>query len=293
MTQRLFIFGLGYSARAFAEPLRAQGWQVAGTTRDEDKAYRLSVAGYDMHFFDRGRPLPDAAKVLAGTTHILSSVPPDDFGDAVIDHHGEDIARLSGVSWAGYLSTSGVYGDRDGAWVDEETPLAPSNERSRRRCAAERAWQDLNRVGGLPVQVFRLAGIYGPRRNALQERLSGRARRIVKPGHLFSRIHVDDIAGVLAASLARPRPHRIYNVCDDEPAANAAVLAYASQLLGLDPPPEVDFETARQTMSAMQLGFWAENRKVSNARIKAELDYRLLYPTYREGLHGLLDTLRG
>jgi len=292
MTQRLFIFGLGYSARALAEPLRRQGWQVAGTTRDEDKAYRLSVAGYDMHFFDRGRPLPDAAAALAGATAILSSVPPDDFGDAVIDHHGADIARLPGVRWAGYLSTTGVYGDRGGAWVDEETPPAPGGERGRRRCAAERAWWDLHRVAGLPVQVFRLAGIYGPGRNALLERLSGRARRIVKPGHLFSRIHVDDIAGALAASLARPRPYRIYNLCDDEPAANAEVLAYASRLLGLEPPPEVDFDVAQATMSPMQLGFWAENRRVRNARMKAELGYRLLYPTYREGLRALLETLR-
>lgn len=292
MTRRLFIFGLGYSARSFAETLRRQGWSVAGTTRDEDKAYRLSVAGYDMHFFDRGRPLPDAAKALAGATHILSSVPPDEYGDAVIDHHAEDLARLSGVSWAGYLSTTGVYGDRGGAWVDEETPPAPGEERSRRRCAAERAWWDLHRVGGLPVQVFRLAGIYGPGRNALLERLSGRARRIVKPGHAFSRIHVEDIAGVLAASVERPRPHRIYNVCDDEPAENAAVLDYASQLLGLDPPPEVPFAEASRTMSAMQLSFWRENRKVRNTRIKQELGYALKYPTYREGLRACLESLR-
>lgn len=289
---RLFVFGLGYSARAFAEPLLRQGWRVAATTRDEDKAYRLSVAGYEMHFFDRGRPLPDARAALAGATHILSSVPPDEYGDAVIDHHAEDIAALSGVSWAGYLSTTGVYGDRGGDWVDEETPPRPGSQRSQRRAAAERAWWDLHRVGGLPVQLFRLAGIYGPRRNALLERLSGKARRIVKPGQLFSRIHVDDIAGVLTASLARPRPWRIFNVADDEPAAPADLLAYASRLLGLDPPPEVPFEEARLTMSPMQLSFWAESRRVRNQRIKDELGYRLLYPTYREGLQALLETLR-
>ncbi len=292
-TPRLFIFGLGYSARAFAEPLLRQGWRVAGTTRDEEKAYRLSVAGYDMHFFDRGRPLPDAAATLAGATHILSSVPPDEYGDAVIDHHGEDIAALSGVSWAGYLSTTGVYGDREGGWVDEETPLAPVSQRSQRRCAAERAWSDLHRIAGLPLQIFRLAGIYGPRRNALLDRLSGKARSIDKLGQLFSRIHVDDIAGVLQASLQRPRPQRIYNLADDAPAASAEVLAFASQLLGMPTPPSVSFDEARLTMSPMQLSFWAENRRVRNDRIKAELGYRLLYPTYREGLQALLETLRG
>lgn len=291
-TPRLFIFGLGYSARVLADGLLAQGWRVAGTTRDEEKAYRLSVAGYEMHFFDRGRALPDPAAALAGTTHLLSSVPPDEYGDPVLDHHREDLARLSGVAWAGYLSTTGVYGPREGGWVDEETPLRPGHERARRRAAAERAWCDVRRVGGLPVHLFRIAGIYGPGRNALLERLSGRARRVEKPGQVFSRIHVEDIAGALAASMAAPRSGRAYNLADDEPAPNPEVLDYASRLLGLDPPPSIAFEEAASTMSPMALAFWSESRRVCNRRLREELGYRLRYPTYREGLQALLETLR-
>lgn len=284
----LFVFGLGYSARVFAEPLLRQGWRVSATTRDEDKAYRLSVAGFDMHFFDRGRPLPDAAAALAGVTHLLSSVPPDEFGDPVIDHHGADLAALSGISWAGYLSTTGVYGDQDGGWVDEATPTVPASHRSHRRVAAEAAWS-----AALPlVNHFRLSGIYGPGRNALRDRLAGRARRIDKPGHLFSRIHVEDIAGVLQASLETETKGRIYNVCDDEPAANADLVAYACELLGLEPPPLVPFAEAAQAMSPMQLSFWQENRRVRNRRLQEELGYSLRYPTYREGLRGLLEGLR-
>ncbi len=236
---RLFIFGLGDSARVLASQLQPLGWRIAGTTRDEDKAYRLAVAGIETHFFDRGRPLPDPAAALDGATHLLSSVPPDEWGDPVIDHHGADLAAQGGLAWAGYLSTTGVYGDSAGAWVDEESPLRPGNERSRRRCAAERAWSDLRRIGGVPVHLFRLAGIYGPGRNALRERLSGRARRIVKPDQVFSRIHVADIAGALQASMAAPRPGRVYNLADDEPATAAAVMEEACRLLGLPAPPEV------------------------------------------------------
>lgn len=289
---RLFVFGLGYSARILANRLQPLGWRIAGTTRDEDKAYRLSVAGIETHFFDRGRSLPDPAAALAGTTHLLSSVPPDEWGDPVVDHHAEDLARLAGVAWAGYLSTTGVYGDAGGAWVDEESPLRPQKEGARRRCAAERAWSDLRRVGGLPTHLFRLAGIYGPGRNALLDRIAGRSRRIVKPGQVFSRIHVEDIAGALAASMAAPRPGRVYNLADDEPAPNAAVVEEACRLLGLDPPPEVPFEEAAQAMSPMALSFWSECRRVSNRRLKEELGYRLQYPTYREGLAALLETLR-
>jgi len=289
---RLFVFGLGYSARVLADALLAKGWRVAGTTRDEEKAYRLSVAGFEMHFFDRGRALIDPVRALAGTTHLLSSVPPDEYGDPVLDHHGADLARLGGLAWAGYLSTTGVYGPQGGGWVDEETPLRPGHERARRRVAAERAWSDLRRVGGLPLHLFRIAGIYGPGRNALLERLSGRARRVVKVGQIFSRIHVEDIAGALAASMAAPQPGRAYNLGDDEPAPNPDVMDCASRLLGLDPPPEVPFEEAAKTMSPMALAFWSESRRVCNRRLREELGYRLRYPTYREGLQALLETLR-
>lgn len=290
---RLFIFGLGYSARVLADRLRAEGWQIAGTTRDDDKAYKLHAAGIDAHLFDRGRPLIDPQKALAGTTHLLSSVPPDDWGDAVLDHHQEDLARLSDLTWAGYLSTTGVYGDHDGAFVDEDSALKPQALRSRRRAAAERAWWDFHRLSAKSTQVFRLAGIYGPGRNALVERLSGRARMIEKPGHFFSRIHVDDIAQVLRASIQRPQAHRIYNVADDLPAPQAEVMAYACELLHLPPPPKISFDEAKATMSEIALSFWADNKRVKNQRIKEELGVRLAYPTYREGLQAQLSSLRG
>lgn len=288
---RLFIFGLGYSARLLADRLLRQGWRIAGTTRDEEKAYRLAVAGIESHFFDRGRPLPDPG-VLAGTTHLLSSVPPDEWGDPVLDHHGADLVALGGLAWAGYLSTTGIYGDFGGAWVDEDTPLRPETERAKRRAEAEGGWWDLNRSAGLPLHIFRLAGIYGPGRNVLLDRRAGRARRIVKPGQVFGRIHVEDIAGVLEASIARPNPPRIYNVTDDEPVSNAEVVAFASELLGLSAPPEIPFEEAAKTMTPMALSFWQGCRRVANRRIREELGYRLRYPTYREGLTALLPTLR-
>ncbi|MHA1601313.1 MAG: SDR family oxidoreductase, partial [Alphaproteobacteria bacterium] len=228
---RLFCFGLGYSGRVLAEHLRARGWSIAGTTRGPDAAAALRTAGFETFLFDRGRPLDDAPAALAGATHVLSCVPPDADGDAVLDHHGHDIAALSGLNWVGYLSTTGVYGDRDGGWVDEASALEPTGDRGRRRVAAERAWQELG-----PVHIFRLAGIYGPGRNAIASVRAGTARRIDKPGQVFSRIHVADIAAVLEASMSRPHPEgRIYNVCDDDPASPEAVIAYACELLGQPP----------------------------------------------------------
>lgn len=285
---RLFVFGLGYSTQALAESLLRQGWRVAGTTRDEDKAYRLSVAGIETHLFDRGRPLADPAAALAGTTHLLSSVPPDEAGDPVLDQHAADLKALGGLAWAGYLSTTGVYGDFGGAWVEEDTPPRPETQRAQRRAAAEAAWWD----AGLPIHIFRLAGIYGPGRNALLDRRAGRARRLVKPGQVSGRIHLEDIVGVLQASIARPRPPRLYNVTDDEPAASAEVVAYASELLGMPAPPEIPFEEAAKSMTPLALSFWQGCRRVGNRRIREELGYRLRYPTYREGLTALLRTLR-
>jgi nucleoside-diphosphate-sugar epimerase len=228
---RLFCFGLGYTARVLAARLLAHGWQVAGTTRGEEEARALARTGLEVFLFDRGRPLADAGAVLAGTTHLLSSVPPDENGDPVIDGHGVDIAALGGLAWAGYLSTTGVYGDRDGGWVDEDSALEPTGARGRKRVAAEAAWLALQRDHAVPVHLFRLAGIYGPGRNALATVQAGQAKRIDKPGQVFSRIHVHDIATVLEASMARPNPGRVYNVCDDDPAPPAEVIGHACQLL--------------------------------------------------------------
>lgn len=240
----------------------------------------LEGEGVRPFLLERGRLLPPEA--FAGVTHVLVSIPPEEAGDPVLDRHRADLYRLSSLAWVGWLGTTGVYGDRGGAWVDEDTPLEPTTARTDRRARAEAAWL----ASGLPVHLFRLAGIYGPGRNALRQLLDGSARRIVKPGQVFSRIHVDDIATTLEASMARPNPGRIYNVCDDEPAPPQDVVAFAAELLGVPPPPEEPFETAE--LSPMARSFYRDNRRVRNSRIKEELGVRLAYPSYREGLRALL-----
>ena len=285
MSARLFCFGLGYTALAFARTLKAQGWRVAGTTRSDAKQAQLAAEGIETHLFERGRSLDAAAATLAGTTHLLTSIAPDETGDPVLDHHLADLAHCRTLAWAGYLSTTGVYGDRGGAWVDEADPVAPSQPRTRRRVVAEGRWL----ASGLPVHVFRLAGIYGPGqgRNALEAARAGTARRIVKPGQMFGRVHVDDIVQVLGASMARPNPWAIYNVADDEPAPPQDVVAYACELLGVEAPPEIPFEDA--DLSPLARSFYGDNRRVRNARIKEELGVVLRYPSYREGLRAIRD----
>jgi nucleoside-diphosphate-sugar epimerase len=293
-SRKLFVFGLGYTALVFARRARAKGWRVAGTTRAPEKARALAEAhGFEMHLFGRDHPLEAPAAALAGTTHLLASVPPDRDGDAVLGHHAADIAAAGGdLRWAGYLSTTGVYGDRGGDWVDERAGLHPSGARGAARVAAERGWLDLVRLG-VPVHLFRLAGIYGPGRSAFDALRDGTARRIVKPGQVFSRIHVDDIARVLEASIARPDPGTAYNVCDDEPAPPQDVTAYAAGLLGVDPPPEIPYEQAAATMSEMARSFYRDNKRVSNLRIRDALGVRLEYPDYRAGLRAILAGERG
>ncbi len=273
---RLFCFGLGYSAQVLAARAAASGFAVAGTVRNAEAAESLRRQGYEVHLFERGRELP--AGVLDGTTHLLSSVPPDSAGDPVVDETGQDLRRIHGLLWAGYLSTTGVYGDRSGETVDEATPPAPTTERGARRLAAERAWAAL----GLPLHIFRLPGIYGPGRSAVDQIRAGTARAVVKPGHVFSRVHVEDIANALLASMAHPSPGAVYNVCDDEPAAPADVLDEAARVLGLPPLPRVDF--AEANLSPMAQSFWSESKRVSNRRLHEELGVTLAYPTYREGL---------
>ena len=285
-TPRLFCFGIGYSAQVLIAELQGAGWRIAGTTRSPEKAATLRAQGIDAHVFDRGRPLAEPEAALAGTTHLLSSVPPDGQGDAVIDEHGASLRKLAGeIEWAGYLSTTGVYGNRDGGWVDETDELEPTSERSQRRVAAETAWRELADATGLPLHIFRLAGIYGPGRSPLDSARAGNARRIHKPGHVFSRIHVADIAQVLRASFAHPDPGRIYNVCDDQPADPATVTAYACQLAGVEPPPLVPVEEAG--LSQMAWTFWRDNKRVDNTRMHDELGVELHYPDYRVGLDAL------
>jgi nucleoside-diphosphate-sugar epimerase len=285
MTQQphLFCFGLGYTASALARALTEQGWRVTGTCREASHAAEAERQGLEIVIFDRTHPIADFDRRLAAATHLLSSVPPDDKGDPVLDAHGPAIARAAArLQWIGYLSTTGVYGDRNGGWVDESSALTPSGERGRRRLAAETAWRALPQ----PAHLFRLAGIYGPGRSALDTVRSGKAKRIVKPGQVFSRIHVDDIVRVLLASIARPDPGAAYNVCDDDAADPAEVIAYACKLLNIVPPPEVPFASAE--LSAMARSFYDDNKRVRNDRIKRELGVVLKYPDYRAGLGALL-----
>ena len=282
---KLFCFGLGYSALGLAAELLEEDWQVAGTCTGEEKQAALRAAGIDAHLFRRDHPI--AAAVLAGTTHLLSSIPPDDFGDPVVDTHAADIAlHVPSLAWAAYLSTTGVYGDRAGGWVDESADQTPSGRRGVRRVRAEAAWFTLHTESSLPLHIFRIAGIYGPGRTAFDQLRAGAAHRIDKPGQVFSRIHVDDLVAVLRASMARPHPGRAYNVCDDEAAPPAVVVEHAARLLGVDPPPLIPFAEAK--LSEMARSFYAENKRVRNDRIKQELGVRLRYPTYREGLAAVL-----
>jgi nucleoside-diphosphate-sugar epimerase len=283
---KLFCFGLGYSAQRLARQLNGEGWIVAGTVRSNEKRQALLDEGIDAHVFDRGRPIDGAADLLRDVTHVVSSVPPDDLGDPVLDHHLTELQHAESLAWIGYLSTTGVYGDRGGDWVDESSLRIPTQDRSRKRAMAEDSWLTLWERDGLPVHVFRLAGIYGPGRSAIDSLRNGTAKRIVKPGQMFSRIHVDDIAAVLIASMARPNPGAAYNVCDDNPAPPEDVIADAAKLLGIEPPPAVPYEKAN--LSEMARSFYADNKRVRNERIKNELGVRLKYPDYRTGLQAIL-----
>ena len=273
MKKTLLCLGFGYTARALVPRLLAEGWRVIGTSREPVEAEGVEMLTWP------GQEVP-----LEGVTHILSSIGPNAQGDPVLAAMGKQIAAAPGLEWVGYLSTTAVYGHRDGGWVDEASEISPSSERGDWRALAEAQWQD---IPGLPLHIFRLAGIYGPGRGPFAKLMAGRARRIVKPGQVFSRIHVEDIAQVLAASIAQPRPGAVYNVCDDDPAPPQDVLGHAAELLGLPVPAEVPFDEAG--MTPMARSFYGENKRVRNRLIKEELGVALLYPTYREGLRAVLE----
>ncbi len=279
----LLSLGHGYSAQALARLLLPQGWRVIGTTRSAEKAAALRATGAETLVWP-GTPL---APALAEASHLLTSIAPGEAGDPVLAGHAAEIAAAAPhLQWAGYLSTTGVYGDHAGGWVDEDCVLAPGTRRGRARMLAEAEWQALAASSGLPLHIFRLAGIYGPGRGPFAKLRDGTARRIIKPGQVFSRIHVDDIAQVLAASIARPAPGMVYNVCDDEPAPPEDVIAHAAALLGLPLPPAMPYDEAE--MTPMARSFYAESKRVRNDRIRQDLGVRLLYPGYREGLAALL-----
>lgn len=277
MSRTLLSLGHGYSAQALARVL-PPGWRIIATTRSPEKAEALRDAGLEALLW----PGDDLGPALARATHLLSSIAPGPQGDPVLNAEAQTLRAAKRLEWVGYLSTTSVYGDQGGGWVDENTPLTPTAERGRLRAEAEAGWQSL----GLPLHIFRLAGIYGPGRGPFAKVRAGTARRIVKPGQVFSRIHVEDIAQVLAASMAHPSPGAIYNVCDDDPAPPQDVIARAAELLGLPVPPAVPFEEA--DLSPMARSFYAESKRVRNDRIKEELGVKLRYPSYREGLAALL-----
>ncbi|MEC9433203.1 MAG: SDR family oxidoreductase [Pseudomonadota bacterium] len=287
----LLSLGHGYSARRLARDLVAEGWRVIGTTRSPEKAEALRAEGVEAMVWpgDRSGAAPAEAirPALAAASHLLISAGPDAEGDPALRAAGAEIAAAAGgLDWAGYLSTTGVYGDRGGDWIDETAERAPSTRRGAWRVAAEDAWLALHRDHGLPVHIFRLAGIYGPGRGPFEKVRQGTARRIVKEGQVFSRIHVDDIAAVLRASMSRPAPGRAYNVCDDAPAPPQDVIAEAARLLGLPIPPEVAFEDAE--MTPMARSFYSESKRTSNARLHEELGVALRHPDYKAGLRALL-----
>jgi nucleoside-diphosphate-sugar epimerase len=272
----LLSLGHGYSAAALAARLLPLGWRVIGTTRHPDRADALRATGVEPLIWPG-----DLAPALAEATHILASAAPDAAGDPFLQAAGEALQKAR-PHWLGYLSTTAVYGDHQGAWVDETTPVTPQSVRARQRVLAEGQWL----ATGLPAHIFRLAGIYGPGRGPFEKVRDGSARRIIKPGQVFSRIHVEDIAETLIASMARPNPGAIYNVCDDDPAPPEDVLSHAAALLGLPEPPAVPYDEAE--MTPMARSFYAESKRVRNDRIKAELGVKLRFPDYRSGLAAML-----
>lgn len=276
----MLSFGHGFSARALTPLLLKQGFSVTGTTRSQDKLVGLDSTGVTAKVW----PGTDLREELQNATHLLLSAAPNADGDPVLIALRDDIAaHAPNLEWVGYLSTTGVYGDAAGGWVDEGSPLKPSTKRGQMRVDAEADWQS---IANLPLHIFRLAGIYGPGRGPFAKVRAGTARRIIKTGQVFSRIHVEDIAQILAASIAQPNAGAIYNMCDDDPAPPQDVIAYAAELLGLPLPEEVDFETA--DMTPMARSFYAESKRVRNDRIKDELGVSLHYPNYSVGLTSLL-----
>lgn len=278
----LLCLGLGFSAKAAARRLAAEGWRITGTAQSADGAASIASAGYGAIRFDGAAPVESLGDAIRAATHVLVCIPPGTAGDPVLAHHAADIASAPALGVIVYLSTIGVYGDAGGGWVDEASPARPQSGRSRARLAAEQAWEELGTGAGKRTCILRLAGIYGPGRSAIDNIKAGTARRIVKPGQVFNRIHVEDVAGAVVAALVRSDAKGVYNVSDDEPAPPQDVMAFAAELMGVAPPPAVDFADAE--LSPMAASFYAENKRARNTRLKTDLGVALQYPTYREGL---------
>lgn len=285
---RAFFFGLGFSSQRAAAAMRNAGFNgVGGTVRSADKAERLRHAGVDAVLFDGSSPSRAVAAALGQASHVIQSIAPNEIGDPALLHHRDDLETAEKLEWLCYYSTVGVYGDFDGDWIDETAPLVPRNMRSDRRVLAEQAWRDFAKARGVPLTILRLAGIYGPGRSTFDKLREGTSRRVIKPGQVFNRIHVDDIARVSALAAAA-RLDGTFNLADDEPAPPQDVIEYAARMIDLPVPPDLPFETA--DMTAMQRSFYRDNKRVSNHRIKQALGIDLLYPNYRAGLQQILES---
>ncbi len=288
--KHLFCFGYGYSCAHLGASLlqdNSSEWRIYGTTRDRDKRNQLRSQGIKAYLFDFDTPLPDPLYMMRDITHILISTPPTDNGDPTFLAHANDIIALPNLEWVGYLSTTGSYGDRAGGWVDENSRARPTTKRGSRRLKAEEQWLSLFHSHNLPVHIFRLSGIYGPERSALDTVLSGIARRVDKPGHMFSRAHIYDIVQVLKASMDNPKAGEIYNISDDMPAPSHEVIDYACSLLGIESPPLVPFDDV--DLSPIAQSFYADNKRVRNDKIKRDLGIKLKYPDYKSGLRACLE----
>jgi nucleoside-diphosphate-sugar epimerase len=286
----LLALGFGYSASAIAAQLSGPEWRIFGTARDEGGMCRVAVRGHRAIGFDGIEPSRSLHSVLRETTHLLLSAPPGDEGDPLLHLHRDDLEAARELDWIGYLSTIGVYGDHQGAWVDETTPPTPGSARSKLRLQAENAWIEFAEAQGVSLQIFRLAGIYGPGRNALERLIAGQERRIDKPEQVFNRIHLADIVAVIGAGIRAGAISGVFNVTDDEPAAPQEVIAFAAELLGMEPPPLIPWDEAE--LSSMARSFYLETKRVRNRRIKDMLGVTLTYPTYREGLRALAAEMR-
>jgi nucleoside-diphosphate-sugar epimerase len=283
----VFFFGMGYSslatARAIHQSIEADV-PIAGTTRTVDGAEALADTAYRIHVFDGVIPGASLGEDLKHASHVVLSIPPDERGDPALNLHRQTLDAATALQWIGYFSTVGVYGDFNGAWIDETAPTRPLNLRSRLRVDVENQWRAYADSRGLPLLVLRLAGIYGPGRSAFDKLRDGTARRIVKPNQVFNRIHVDDIGRVTQLAAQR-KLAGVYNLSDDEPAPPQDLVTYAAGLMGVPPPAEVPFEEAQ--MTEMARSFYSDNKRVSNRAIKAALGIDLLYPTYRHGLDAI------
>lgn len=287
----MLAVGLGYSARAVAERLAGQGWQITGTARSAEALEAIRASGYEALPFNGSQPAAELARAIGDATHLLVSAAPDENGDPLLGAHRADLEAARNLKWIGYLSTIGVYGDTQGAWIDETAMPQPKSQRSQWRLAAEQDWQSLVAKRDVALQIFRLAGIYGPGRNPLERMRRGQERTIYKPGQVFNRIHVADIAATVIAGIeAGTRATGFFNVTDDEPAAPQDVAAFSANLLGIEPPPVVPFEEAE--MTPMARSFYGETKRVRNGRIKQDLGVELEFPTYREGLSSLYERSR-